>query len=168
MYYFCTENFFLFLYQFSRLSFTCVCLRSRFGIENVETKMRKKTLKYYSQFLTQQRWTMLLWLYDERSNRLLRSYENTTQKSALKKLRLGIQVSFSSHCMLFSRDFPSLLRAGMALSLALWWTCRNKLVFTQHNRSIRLQNVNSFQGLCYAHWVTCVLSSSFLGCKISR
>lgn len=110
----------------------------------------KKTLKY-SHSHTQQRWTMLLSLW--RALELLITQLRKTQHRNLRWRSFGLEFKFRFPLTVvaFSRDFPSLLRAGMALSLTRWWTCRNKLVFTQHNRSICLQNVNFSQGLCYAH-----------------
>lgn len=131
------------------------------GNENV----RKKLCNILS--LTQ-RWTMLLTLWRALESLITQLRKHNTEICAEEASALEFKFRFPLTRMLFLGIF---LRCFVPV-----WLSRShsderaeiNLFFTQHNRSIRLQNVNSFQGLCYAHWVTCVLSSSFVGCKIAR
>lgn len=155
-----------FLYQFSRLSFTCVCLRSRFGIENVETKMWEKklwnifslshtVLDYASGSMT------------ERSNRLLRSYEkkHNTAICAEEASAWNSSFVFLSLCLflgIFLRCF-----VPVWLSRSHSERCRNKLVL--HFNTIVVSACRMWIPFKDSVTLTeslCVLFSSCLGCKI--
>lgn len=120
MIFFCTEHFFLFsLSIFTTVVHLCMPqepIRNwKCGNENV----RKKTLKY---ILTLTHSVGLcFWLYDGALESLITQLRKKTQHSNLRWRSFGLEFKFRFPlCMPFSRDFPSLLRAGMALSLALW------------------------------------------------